>query len=66
VDLLKIPCGDIHKREEPGNEVVWSFAVVKYYSMILSFKMMHFSEAFFVHELPWKSLLNVTDSRYNK
>ena len=25
--------------------------------------MLHLSEAFFVHELPWKSLLNVTDSR---
>ncbi|CAB4027272.1 FAM135B-like isoform X1 [Paramuricea clavata] len=28
--------------------------------------MMHFSEAFFVHELPWKSLLNVTDSSFQK
>ena len=31
---------------------------------VFRFKIMHFSEAFFVHELPWKSLLNVTDSRY--
>ncbi|XP_028399377.1 protein FAM135B-like isoform X3 [Dendronephthya gigantea] len=29
-------------------------------------RMMHFSEAFFVHKLPWKTLLNVTDSSFQK
>jgi hypothetical protein len=34
--------------------------------VLFSFRsqIMHFSEAFFVHELPWKSLLNITESRY--